>query len=115
MKKPSIKTLARIFDNPREARKLFEMGRAQLLETERGKTRATECYNPPKTYDLRLTCLSHCGGFHGVESIETCAGDEWATYLNAGDTYADTVIFWRGKYRVQSLGDFVEKCGVKFK
>jgi hypothetical protein len=115
MRKPSIKTLSRIFEDAKTARAIFEMSRAQLLETETGKERAAECHNPPKTYDIRMECLNHCGGFHGVEGIETASGGEWVTYLNTGDSYADTVIFWRGKYRVQSVGDFIEKCGVALK
>ena len=56
---------------------------------------------------LRMHCLNACDpGLFGIEGIQ--AGDEWATYLNTGDSYAPTIIFWRGNYRVQSLGDFIE-------
>ena len=44
----------------------------------------------------------------GVEGVEEAKTGLYADYLNTGDTYAPTVIYWRGAYRVQSLGDFVE-------
>lgn len=69
LRKPSAKTLAAVFSDPKKARAIFDMNRTQLLETE------------------------------------------------AGETYAPTVIYWRGQYRVQSVGDFIEtmqRQGVRF-
>ena len=115
--KPSIKTLSAVFSDPKKARAIFEMSRAQLLETEAGNTRYNECYNPPKTYDLRLHVLDALdSGLYGVEAVESTGG-EYADYLNTGDSYAPTIIYWRGRYRVQSLGDFIEtmqRQGVQF-
>lgn len=115
--KPSIKTLSKVFSDPKKARAIFEMSRTQLLETTAGDARDKECYHAPKTYDLRLHVLNACdSGLHGVEAVQS-AGGEYADYLNTGDTYAPTVIYWRGRYRVQSLGDFVEtmqRQGVQF-
>ena len=54
MRTPSIKTLSTVFDNPAEAKRILRMSRAQLLETSAGAARNAECYNPPKTYDLRM-------------------------------------------------------------
>lgn len=116
MKTPSVKTLSRIFDDAKRAKEIFTMSRRQLIDGP-GADRFAECYNPPKTYDLRLHALNTAGGFHGHESMETRSG-EYAEYLNSGDTYAETVIYWRGNYRVQCLGDFVEtmeRQGVNFK
>jgi len=116
MKTPSVKTLAQCFDNPKQAKSIFKMSRAELIAGP-GADRFEECHNQPKTWDIRLHALNTAGGFHGVESIETTAG-EYANYLNSGDTYTPTVIYWRGNYRVQSVGDFVEtmgRQGVNFK
>lgn len=116
MKTPSVKTLSRIFDNPTEAKRIFKMTRGELIDGP-SATRFAECYHAPKTYDLRMHALNECGEFHGYESIESTAG-EYAEYLNAGDTYAETIIYWRGTYRAQSIGDFVETMenrGVYFK
>lgn len=108
MRIPSTKTLSAVFSDAKSARKILEMTRSQLLQTAAGMARDKVCYNPPKTCDLRLHVLDALeSGLHGVESIESTGG-EFADYLNAGDTYALTIIYWRGAYRVQSIGDFVE-------
>lgn len=115
MRKPSVKTLRRCFDDPAAARRIFEMSRAELLETTAGAARDRECYNAPETWDIRMHALNAAGGFHGVESLQTESTDEYAEYLNAGDSYAPTVIYWRGKYRIQSVGDFVECSRVQWR
>lgn len=117
MRTPSVKTLRQCFhDSANEAKRILRMSRQELVSTPAGIERITSCFHPPKTYDIRLHVLNDAGGFHGVESIESTAG-EYAEHLNAGDTYAPTVIYWRGAYRVQSVGDFIEtmeRQGVKF-
>lgn len=118
MNKPSIKTLSRVFTDAKLARKILEMTRAELSELLAGKARIDECYHPPKTYDVRLACLNAIEpGMHSVEAIESENG-EYADYLNTGDSYTDTLIYWQGRYIVQSVGDFIEvkeRQGVRFK
>lgn len=118
MRKPSVKTLAPLFgDKAKEARQLFEANRKALMQNPAARARADGAFNTLPSYALRLEALNTLGGFHGVEACETERG-EWAEYLNAGEMYAPTVIRWRGNYRVQSLGDFVEtmeRNGVNFK
>lgn len=108
-RRPSVKTLRRCFgDKAREAKRALHMSRQELLETyDAAGRRLRECYNPPQTYDIRLETLNAIGDFHGVEGVQAKNG-RWASYLNTGDTYNDTLIYWNGHYRVQSLGDFVE-------
>lgn len=117
MRLPSIKTLSAVFADAKQARAILEMNRAQLLALPAGEARARECYNPPKTYDVRMHCLNAIdAGLHGLESMESTGG-EYAEYLNTGDSYAPTLIYWRGAYRVQSVGDFVEtqeRASVRF-
>lgn len=129
MRLPSIKTLSRVFEDPKIARKILEMSREQLEmhpvgaarvaqcslrlrllgSCSVGAARVAECYNPPATVDLRMSILNSLeSGFHGVESLKSRDHD-FADYLNTGDTYAETIIYWRGSYRVQSVGDFVER------
>lgn len=120
MRTPSIKTLSLVFEDPKQAKKILQMTRNELLQTVVGKARNLECYNPPKTYDLRLTVLNALeNGFHGVEWIEAEKGVyTGAAYLNVGDSYLLTLIYWDQSYRVQSVGDFIEtmeRQGVKFK
>ena len=108
MRTPSIKTLSAVFEKPAEAKAILRMSRAQLLETEAGAERDRECFNPPKTYDIRMHALDAIEpGLFGVEAVSFVNG-EYADYLNTGEMYQATLIHWRGNYRVQSLGDFIE-------
>jgi hypothetical protein len=110
---PSIKTLRSVFaDRAPEARAILEMTRDQLEAHPVGAARLAEFFNPPPTMDLRMHVLSSLdSGLFGVEVIDIGRRDgTQATlpYLNAGDTYAATIVFWDGRYRVESWGDRVE-------
>lgn len=106
---PSIKTLRAVFgERAPDARRILEMTRAELERTDAGAARVRECYNPPATYDLRLTVLDALGATHGVEGFQVRNGD-WVTYLNTGDTYTPTLVFFRRRYRVACWGDIVER------
>jgi len=108
MRTPSIKTLREIFgDQAAQAKEILKMSREDLLETPEGYARFQECYNSPGTADLRLTCLNALGNFHGVEGFQTTRGT--CLYLNAGDTYAPTLVLLAGRYRVTSWGDIAER------
>ena len=110
MNTPSIKTLRQIFgDNAKQAKALLIMSRNELLATPAGKARRDECYYPPQTYDIRMECLNALGNFHGVESFDTKTGH--CTYLNAGDTYTPTLLYFNGHYRVATWGDIAERHG----
>ena len=114
---PSVKTLSAVFDNPKLAREILTMPHATLAETDGGKARIAECFHHPKWYDVRLHALDHIEpSTFGVEACQARNG-EFADYLNTGDMYDTTLIYWRGRYRVQSLGEFIEtmeRNGVKF-
>lgn len=112
---PSVKTLREVFaDQAPQARKILEMSRAQLLELPAGAARAAECFNPPKTYDIRMHCLNAIASTHGIEAAENADG-EYMDYLNAGDPYAVTLLYWRGSYRVACWGDIAENPRNKFR
>lgn len=105
---PSVRTLRAVFgDNAKHARAILEMSRRELEELPAGAARVQECYNPPATSDLRLTCLDALAGTHGVDAFETRHG--WCEYLNAGDTYSVTLVRYRGRYRVTTWGDIAER------
>lgn len=110
---PSIKTLRAVFqDRAHEARRILEMRRDQLEAHPVGAARVAECHHAPQTRDLRMTILNALdSGLHGVEGfvIGRRNGDaDTVWYLNAGDTYTPTLVFWAGAYRVESWGDRVE-------
>ena len=112
MRLPSVKTLRVVFgDNAKQARHILEMSRAELSAHPVGAARVAECYNPPKTYDVRLTVLASLDpGLFEWESFITDA-NEPVCYVNAGDTYTPTVIYFRGRYQVACWSDIAEKHG----
>ena len=123
MRLPSIKTLSRIFgDNAKQARAILELSQTggKLSEFSDVVALRQESMQPPTIRAVKLCALNQLGEFFGVEYIPTirpseCDRDmESAEYLNSGDTYADTLIYWRGSYRVQSVGDFIERSRVSF-
>lgn len=106
---PSIRTLRAVFgENAKQARAILEMPRHELEALPVGAARVAECYYPPATSDIRLTCLDALAGTHGVEAFET-KRDGYCEYLNAGDTYAPTLVRFRGRYRVATWGDIAER------
>ena len=107
---PSVATLARVFDEPQKARNVLKMSRTDLEATAAGAAMVASCYNSPKTADLRLHVLNSLDtGLHGVEWLRPATdGTPEAAYLNAGDTYTPTLIYVGGRYRVQSVGDYIE-------
>lgn len=96
-----------------EAREILSMSRAELEALPAGAARVRECYHPPTTRDLRLTCLDAiCDGTFGVEAFALTRGryrGGWCEYLNTGDAYAATLIVVGGNYRIGCWGDVAER------
>ena len=117
MRTPSSKTLRLIYgDNAKEAKALLKANRADLLKNEAADKMRRACYSTVRNFELRLCALNALGEFYGAECI-TATNGECADYLNSGDMYTPTLIRWRGNYRVQSIGDFIEtleRQGVRF-
>ncbi len=71
------------------------------------------CYNKPCRIELILSALDELLGMHGVEAFrdEDCLTQASLSYLNAGDAYADTILFFHdiGAFRLGCWGDAVEK------
>lgn len=117
MPHPTVKTLSQIHDADHEAmRRILKMNRAELLATDAGAARRRECLAPVPNWDLRMHALNAAARTHGVEGVRASNG-WYADYLNTGDSYAPTIIRWNGRYRVQSIGDFIEtmeRRGIRF-
>lgn len=107
MRLPSVKTLTTVFeDEAKQARTILETENTTTISSPSVDYARKTAYNRHKKSFIKLLALSDLGGFYGVEHIQV--GQEYADYLNTGDTYIPTLIYWRGGYRVQSIGDFTE-------
>lgn len=120
MRYPSVRTLSAIFgDNAKDARAIL-VGEKDPEEYPVVAQWVRECYNRPSRAELKMAALNELGEFYGVEvcfSTRSHTVPEFS-YLNAGDTYAETLVRYRsGTYRVTTWGDVVEameRRGVKF-
>lgn len=124
MRMPTIKSLSAIPDaDHARMRAILKMNRRELSAIPECAARIAECYSAPCTWDLRMIALNSAARSHGVEfaQVSETLGmreSDYAAYLNVGDSYVPTVIYWQGRYRVQSVGDFIEtleRRGVHFR
>lgn len=72
----------------------------------------SRCYNTLPRLARILECLNELLEMHGVEAIgEVRTYGPPAEYLNAGDTYAATLVFdhLAGNFKLTSWGDWLEK------
>jgi hypothetical protein len=125
---PSVKALSEITTWPKELRQVLECVKLSeidaLLDSEKpfgesstfGNFKATNqwvksCYNPPSFHDLKMSMADELCETCGVEYIEkgSTAKSPAIEYLNAGDTYAATLLYVNGRYRVGCWGDIVER------
>jgi hypothetical protein len=72
----------------------------------------SSCYRQPKRLGRVLVCLNELLELHGVESlgpVQTYGPP--AEYLNAGDTYAATLIFdhMAGNFKLTTWADWIEQ------
>ena len=112
MRLPSVKPLSAVFgDRAKEARELLE-GVRNTRQYESVKTWEAQCLNPPSYHERLMCALDEIAETHGVEALWG-AGQYWPEYeyLNAGDTYAPTLIYKleSGRFFVGCWGDLVEK------
>ena len=89
---------------------MLEASRNTLCKHPAGENRLRECFHPPDTEDIRMEVLNALAGSHGVESFETHRAG-WCDYLNMGDPYVLTLIYFRGRYSVACWGDIAERYG----
>ena len=78
---------------------------------------ADGCYHYPNRREIKLEALDELLGTCGVEAIsderiyiDHYHGNTVASYLNTGDSYAETLLFdnYENKWKLTSWGDFVE-------
>lgn len=101
-------------ENVLTARKLIKDIADPLLVSQAARDLHWRCHNPPSHHYLLMTALNDLLGTHGVEyigSAHTTNGPP-VEYLNTGDTYAATVVYYRdsGKFKVQGYDEAVAWC-----
>lgn len=122
MKLPSVQTLSKITSYPKELRKVLELTSMAELQTMLGnpnypvkfpKTVAwiAQCYHYPRFHELKMSMADELCETCGVEYIAHGKGSKSPAieYCNAGDTYAVTLLYVNGAYRVGCWGDYVER------
>lgn len=71
-----------------------------------------KCYHEPKRLDRILECLNETLEMYGVEALgEVRTYGPPAEYLNAGETYAPTLLFdhLAGNFKLTSWGHWYER------
>lgn len=124
---PSVKTLKQITSYPRELRAVLACSKRSelvaMLESEKPFKRShfggfvrtdgwqKSCYNPPSFHDIKMSMADELCETCGVEYIPEGEGAKSPAieYCNAGDTYAATLLWVNGRYRVECYGDIVER------
>lgn len=112
---PSVKALRAITPDlatAKRAKAILLMPRDELESLPAGAARVAECYHSPSTPDVRMHVLNDLLATHGAEVFHTDRGEP-VMYLNAGDTYAPTLVRFRGNYRVACWGDIAERHGAR--
>lgn len=122
MRLPSVQTLSKITSYPKELREVLELGslaalQALLDDVDRPvkfpKTNQwiASCYHYPKFHELKMSMADELCETCGVEYIAHGKGSKSPAieYCNAGDTYAITLLYVQGTYRVGCWGDYVER------
>lgn len=75
------------------------------------------CYNEPSYHAKKMYALNVVLQMHGVEEIIDSNGYRLCEYLNSGDTYTTTLLFYNGKYHIGDWGsllEFAERRGRHF-
>lgn len=115
---PAAKIAARLGCDVETAKTARKLMRGEIKITDNPAFPATNawirsCYNRPRRVELILSALDELLGFHGVEAFrdEDCLTQASLSYLNAGDTYAETILFFHdiGAFRLGCWGDVVER------
>jgi hypothetical protein len=89
-------------------------GHIDPRETKAGEARYRECYHPPSHHDMLMHALNAALETHGLEYIGEVDMHDGppVEYLNAGDSYAVTLVWYRDtdRFRVQDYATAVEWC-----
>lgn len=70
------------------------------------------CYHNPSMHEIKMNLLDELLKSYGIEFInlepENYFHPNGIEYLNMGDTYTDTLIYFNGRYSIGCWGDYLE-------
>ena len=71
------------------------------------------CYNMPSIHGLKMSCLNELLGTYGVEFVNLEPDNyhcpKGIEYLNMGDHYTPTLLFFDSRYSIGCWGDVLEQ------
>lgn len=69
-----------------------------------------QCYNEPPKHEKIMAALNEVLGGFGIETTDNPKNsDDYIEYINVGDTYIPTILYYNGKFIFSTWGDFVER------
>jgi len=66
-----------------------------------------QCYHPPSEHEKVFCALNEVIGGHGTEACFD-EGKPNLEYINMGDSYKATIVYFDGCFRFTTLGDIIE-------
>lgn len=108
---PTEKSIRLHFENPeidpKEVRKVFKTSLEELYQYKSVIEYRKGCYHEPTMGDMRRVAMNEVIQGHGVEAC--CSkGGKFAEYINMGDIYNATVVWYHGMCYFTTLGGFLE-------
>ena len=87
----------------------FIRGQLDPSELREVATWIAQCYNRPSRHELIAAALNVTLSGYGVEAaFRDGEVQPYLEWINMGDTYAPTLIHYRGTWRVGCWGDYAE-------
>ena len=97
--------------DPKLIRTIWKTDSMDLIESMAPRTakESNRMYRPFRPRTFRREAINEIAGFHGVEYLgKNKRTGEAIYYLNAGDSYAPTIIFQGARLFVSTVGDLIE-------
>jgi len=67
-----------------------------------------QCFNRPTTPEIAMAMLNEAIEGHGIEAVFTTDSVPVFSYVNTGDSYNPTIVKFRSRFILTTVGDMVE-------
>jgi hypothetical protein len=110
---PSLKSLLDVFAHQLgEARIMIARGimkgKIHPLAIKKTEEWVRSCHNRPSFHEMKMDALNNVLMMHGVEDLVSTNYGHVCEYLNSGDTYNTTILYYNGRYHLGDWGSLVE-------